>query len=902
MIAYLKRFVKGFWKIPAHPLQARILLDGHGHLAALGAGSLDLNDVIQLEDALGVQTVIHGQGVDADGEGHIGGLVGADGAMMSLEGHGGGHHARAEHGDQASVGCAVGDGGVCPSHACQLGLVVGDGHGIGGLLGKAAVGGDGQKALGEQLDLFNGIRLGARSLGAGHGGVGGLDEVIVGLLVGKNTHGHFLGRGHGSGGGVPSHLLGQISVDRIEQGCGHLVALGYDGYANGLHGWFHSLFLSGWFHLITGLGEEVHESHDENNDDDHRDGDGKYPAHPGADLQSLARIGLGHEALPAPSVTGRAEKGKYKRTQGQEDVADGEVLQIQNGGALSEGSKGRPDIVAEHAGQREEQHAHADHDAGSHALPAREIHEAGDDVLEDGQHGGQGGEGHEHEEQRAPQTTHGHVVEDVGKGLEDQGRACSGIHAVGKASGENDQTRGKGHEGIQHGNVDGLAQESALLTDVATEDRHGSDTQAQGEEGLVHGRHDDVEDTCILEVFNIGHQVELQSFRAALQEQAVHGQYSHENKKGHHHNLGDALETLLHAQHTHADTDDHGQGHENSLPGGVSQHSAEFCFDLRGGHTIKGARSGLDEVVHHPARHVVVEHHENDAAHQADDTVEVPLGLGRLQLAEHDRGGFLGGATHGELHGHNGNTQHHQAGDIDQYEDGAAVLAHHPGEFPHIADADGTACGEENEAEAASETITRHKMVPFGGMLRFVCLVLCAGAADIGRACTGTGNGRRADMGHGQADGDGHATEVHADESGTHVHARMGLNRFHGHGVGHSLPYGGGKGAPCFGSGLDPNGIVAVFLGGGALHNQASVEMLTALDGEADPQLGQHGQNRITERQGGLHGGVLADTLSHHLGGGAADHKKLPRGEVGGFDQLSNSGLGITGNIQIQLF
>ena len=78
--------------------------------------------------------------------------------------------------------------------------------------------------------------------------------------------------------------------------------------------------------------------------------------------------------------------------------------------------------------------------------------------------------------------------------------------------------------------------------------------------------------------------------------------------------------------------------------------------------------------------------------------MKMPLGLGGLQLTEHDGGRFLGGTAHSELHGHDGNAQHNEAGDIDQDKDGTAVLAHHPGEFPYVADADGASGGEKNKA------------------------------------------------------------------------------------------------------------------------------------------------------------------------------------------------------------
>ena len=62
----------------------------------------------------------------------------------------------------------------------------------------------------------------------------------------------------------------------------------------------------------------------------------------------------------------------------------------------------------------------------------------------------------------------------------------------------------------------------------------------------------------------------------------------------------------------------------------------------------------------------------------------------------------VGSTAHGELHSHNRQTQQDQAGDVDQNEDGTAVLAGDIGKFPDVADADGTAGTQQDEAQTAS--------------------------------------------------------------------------------------------------------------------------------------------------------------------------------------------------------
>ena len=72
--------------------------------------------------------------------------------------------------------------------------------------------------------------------------------------------------------------------------------------------------------------------------------------------------------------------------------------------------------------------------------------------------------------------------------------------------------------------------------------------------------------------------------------------------------------------------------------------------------------------------------------------------------------------------------------------------------------------------------------------------------------------------------------------------------------------------------------------------------MLTALDGEADAMLREDGQNGVAQGEGSLHGGVLADALTHHFGGGAADHQQLTCGEVSRLDHLAQGEGGVFRN------
>ena len=97
-------------------------------------------------------------------------------------------------------------------------------------------------------------------------------------------------------------------------------------------------------------------------------------------------------------------------------------------------------LEAQNAGQGEQRKRNAVDDGGFSARPFPYVHAVGNDVLNDGDHRGQRGGAHEHEEQSAPETPAGHGVEHVGQGNENQSGAGIRLHAEGEAGGEDDET------------------------------------------------------------------------------------------------------------------------------------------------------------------------------------------------------------------------------------------------------------------------------------------------------------------------------------------------------------------------------------------------------------------------------------------------------------------------------
>ena len=425
-------------------------------------------------------------------------------------------------------------------------------------------------------------------------------------------------------------------------------------------------------------------------------------------LEALAGVDFLFIVVPAPAVLGNAEQQVHQAAQRQEQVAHEEVLQIQHSAAEHGKAVPCPHVVAQHAGQRKQSDEHEVHQTGLLAAAAGQLHAAADDVLEHGQHGGKRRKGHEQEEQGAPQPAHGHVGKDVGQGNEDQAGAAGLVHTVGEAGREDDETGGDGHEGIQHHDAGGLAQQGVLLADVAAKDGHCANAKAQGEEGLIHGGHQRVDHAHLFHALEVGHEEEAQAFLCAGHEQAVDGQHHHDHQQGDHHDLGHALKAVLQALGAYKDAQCHHEHHPEGHHAGVCQHFGKLASHLIGVQACQLTGGGHVEIVQHPACHGGVEHHEQIAANEGEVAVDVPLLARLFQCLIGPHRAFAGSAAHCKLHGHDGQAQNDEEDQVEQHERAAAALTGNIRELPHVANADGTARRKQNEAHPGLQFFSFH--------------------------------------------------------------------------------------------------------------------------------------------------------------------------------------------------
>ena len=182
------------------------------------------------------------------------------------------------------------------------------------------------------------------------------------------------------------------------------------------------------------------------------------------------------------------------------------------------------------------------------------------------------------------------------------------------------------------------------------------------------------------------------------------GEHNDQRKQREHHDLADALESVLQAERADQEACDDDQLRPKRHLTGVREHRAEFADNGFGVHAgMKRAGEEFAEVVDHPARNGRVVHHEQEAANQAEPAVDVPFLAGLFEIFVRQDGTLFASAAHGQLHRQHRHAHDEQADQIDEDEKAAAVFAGDIREAPDVADADGAAGADEQEAQPGTE-------------------------------------------------------------------------------------------------------------------------------------------------------------------------------------------------------
>ena len=368
-----------------------------------------------------------------------------------------------------------------------------------------------------------------------------------------------------------------------------------------------------------------------------------------------------------------------------------------------------PHIVAQNTGEAGEQHKRTVDHRRLLPAPAQGVHTEGHEVFKHRDHRGEAGKGHKQEEQAPPDPAPGHVYKDVGQGDENQARTGVDLHPVAEAGGEDDEARRQRHEGIQAADAHAFAEQRVVLAHVAAENLHGGHAQAQGEERLVHGGADDAAKPRGPDVLGIGHQIEPQPLPGAGKGHAVDRQNHDQDQQPRHHEFADLLQAVPQAPAANQEARQNGQHHPEAHFHGISQHPAKDCPALLRVHSGgKLAGGELIEVADHPAGNGGVVHHQKIAAPDCKPAVDVPAGARLFQGLVALNGAFPAAPAHRQLHGQYGQPHDDQKQQIQQHKPAAAVLPHHIGKFPDVADAYGAARADKQEAQPGFKRFSFH--------------------------------------------------------------------------------------------------------------------------------------------------------------------------------------------------
>lgn len=449
----------------------------------------------------------------------------------------------------------------------------------------------------------------------------------------------------------------------------------------------------------------LYQASNQNDEDQYRQYILKIRLEPERHPETAACIDLRDVLVKAPAPLGRTEEQVDQRACREQDIAHKEVFTVQDI-AISEEMHAREHIVAENAGDGEDENDRQIQQDRFSAAPSEIVHAACDEILKDSRDRREARKGHEYEEERSPELAHGHVAEDLRKGDKNERRPLIRLHIIGKARRENDEPCHDSDEGIEHRDAHGLSCQRKIIRHVAAEDLDRGDAEGQGEEGLIHrsGRH--IADAGFCRTFPVRKEVEGESRPAAFEECTMHGKHDDERKKAEHHDLRDALYTALEPQSADEESADDRHRHEEAHFPGTCQHRAEDLTDPVRLCQSEGAIDEFPEISKHPAGYRRIVHHEQVAAQNAEPSMDMPLRARSLQCGIALDCAFPARAAHSKLHRHDRDAHQHQKEQIKEDEYRAAVFACHIGEFPYIPDPDRAPCTDQQKAQTGLEAIT----------------------------------------------------------------------------------------------------------------------------------------------------------------------------------------------------
>ena len=250
-----------------------------------------------------------------------------------------------------------------------------------------------------------------------------------------------------------------------------------------------------------------------------------------------------------------------------------------------------------------------------------------------------------------------------------------------------------------------------LFRHIAAENFHRGNAQAQCEKGLIHRSRNYSAQANLPRPRQIRQQIEAHALSRARQQQAVHRQHHNQPQKAQHHHFGNSLQALLQAKAAHQKAQHYRKKHPTGHLHRAGQQHAKLLAHLFTLQADKLTAGKFVKVAQHPTGNSGVIHHQQITAGNAKPTMPVPFAAGRLQSLIAQHCAFAAGPAHGQLHRQHGHAHNQQKQQIKQHEHTAAVLSRHIGEFPHIANTNGTAGANQQKAQPRLKALSFHNSI-----------------------------------------------------------------------------------------------------------------------------------------------------------------------------------------------
>ena len=195
-------------------------------------------------------------------------------------------------------------------------------------------------------------------------------------------------------------------------------------------------------------------------------------------------------------------------------------------------------------------------------------------------------------------------------------------------------------------------------------------------------------------------------FRRTRQGDGIDGKGDDEDEKDRHRHFRESLDAFLHAGEDDARDQEHEDGMDRDRAAGGGDELSEKSLDISRFRFGKVQAHGLEQVFHRPAAHDAVVAQDDDGRDDREKSQPFP-GRAGGQFFHRSEGPLAAAPADDRLREEDGEDQDETRQHVHDDEGRTAVLPHHVGKTPDIAQADGASRHRHDHRKAAAEILAR---------------------------------------------------------------------------------------------------------------------------------------------------------------------------------------------------